>query len=78
MAAVIFAAYSLRLSYKPADESHLYGHAKISFFSAGFEGAMIILAAFYIISPPPAHTIPAFGCRRCKPTASPAPIRQGT
>jgi cation diffusion facilitator family transporter len=49
MAAVIFAAYSLRLSYKPADESHLYGHAKISFFSAGFEGAMIILAALYII-----------------------------
>src|SRR5215475_2234090 len=49
IAAVIFAAYSLRLSYKPADESHLYGHAKISFFSAGFEGAMIILAAIYIL-----------------------------
>lgn len=49
IAAVIFAAYSLKLSYKPADESHLYGHAKISFFSAGFEGAMIILAALYII-----------------------------
>ena len=49
VAAVIFAAYSLKLSYKPADESHLYGHAKISFFSAGFEGAIIILAALYII-----------------------------
>lgn len=49
VAAVSFAAYSLRLSYKPADASHLYGHAKISFFSAGFEGAMIILAALYII-----------------------------
>jgi len=49
VAAVAFAAYSLRLSYRPADESHLYGHAKIAFFSAGFEGAMIILAAFYII-----------------------------
>lgn len=49
VAAVIFAAYSLRLSYKPADESHLYGHAKIAFFSAGFEGAMIMLAAVYII-----------------------------
>jgi len=47
--AVVFAAYSLRLSYRPADEDHLYGHAKISFFSAGFEGAMIILAALYII-----------------------------
>jgi cation diffusion facilitator family transporter len=49
VAAVIFVTYSLRLSYRPADEDHLYGHAKISFFSAGFEGAMIILAALYII-----------------------------
>jgi cation diffusion facilitator family transporter len=49
VAAVIFAAYSLRLSYRPADADHLYGHAKISYFSAGFEGAMIILAALYII-----------------------------
>ncbi|MRR37284.1 cation diffusion facilitator family transporter, partial [bacterium] len=49
VAAVVFAAYSLKLSYKPADENHPYGHAKISFFSAGFEGAMIILAAVYII-----------------------------
>jgi len=49
VAAVVFASYSLNLSYKPADDSHLYGHAKISFFSAGFEGAMIMLAAFYII-----------------------------
>ncbi len=47
--AVSFAFYSLHLSQKPPDESHLYGHAKISFFSAGFEGAMIILAALYII-----------------------------
>ena len=49
VAAVIFAAYSLKLSYKPADDEHLYGHAKISFFSAGFEGAMIVIAACYII-----------------------------
>lgn len=47
--AVCFAAYSLKVSYKPADETHLYGHAKASFFSAGFEGAMIIFAALYII-----------------------------
>ena len=47
--AVSFAAYSLWLSLKPADSSHPYGHDKISFFSAGFEGAMIILAAVYII-----------------------------
>jgi cation diffusion facilitator family transporter len=49
LVAVGFAAYSLRLSHKPADEDHLYGHAKIGFFSAGFEGAMIVAAALYII-----------------------------
>jgi len=49
VAAVAFAFVSLRWSDKPADESHLYGHAKIAFFSAGFEGGMIVLAAFYII-----------------------------
>ncbi len=47
--AVAFAAYSLWLTLRPADKNHLYGHAKISFFSAGFEGAMIIAAAFYIM-----------------------------
>lgn len=47
--AVSFAAYSLWLSLKPPDPSHLYGHDKIAFFSAGFEGAMIVLAAIYII-----------------------------
>lgn len=47
--AVCFAAYSLWLTHKPADANHLYGHAKISFFSAGFEGAMIMAAAVYII-----------------------------
>lgn len=48
--AVFFAAYSLRLSYKPADERHPYGHAKIAFFSSGFEGAMIVFAAIAIIA----------------------------
>jgi len=47
--AVSFAAYSLWVSMQPADESHPYGHEKISFFSAGTEGAMIVLAAFYIV-----------------------------
>lgn len=49
VAAVVFAFYSLRLSYRPPDPGHMYGHAKVSFFSAGFEGAMIVLAAVYII-----------------------------
>jgi cation diffusion facilitator family transporter len=49
LVAVAFAAYSLWLTMRPADANHLYGHAKVSFFSAGFEGAMIIAAAFYIL-----------------------------
>src|SRR3972149_5922285 len=47
--AVSFATYSLWLSPKPADRSHYYGHDKVAFFSAGFEGGMIVLAAIYII-----------------------------
>ena len=45
---VLFAAYSLRFSHKPADETHRYGHAKIGFFSAGVEGTMIVMAALFI------------------------------
>lgn len=47
--AVGFASYSLRLSQKPADVNHPYGHAKISFFSAGVEGSLIIIAALFIV-----------------------------
>ncbi|MBZ5685090.1 MAG: cation diffusion facilitator family transporter [Acidobacteriia bacterium] len=47
--AVAFAAFSLRLSTKPAAPTFLYGYERINFFSAGFEGAMIIVAAIYII-----------------------------
>ena len=43
--AVGFAAFSLRLSTKPAEAKFLYGYERITFFSAGFEGAMIVLAA---------------------------------
>jgi cation diffusion facilitator family transporter len=47
--AVAFAAFSMWLSHQPADERHPYGHDKISFFSAGVEGFLIILAAAFII-----------------------------
>lgn len=47
--AVAFAAFSLSVSLKPADLNHPYGHEKISFFSAGWEGMMIIIAAVYIM-----------------------------
>jgi len=47
--AVAFAAFSLRLSAKPAAPNFLYGYERITFFSAGFEGAMIVVAAVAIV-----------------------------
>ena len=47
--AVGFAAFSLRLSTKSASPQFLYGYERITFFSAGFEGAMIIVAAVAIV-----------------------------
>ena len=47
--AVGFATYSLWLSTKPANARFPYGYEKISYFSAGFEGALIILAAGIIV-----------------------------
>lgn len=46
---VAFAVFSLWLSLQPADKSHPYGHSKITYFSAGFEGGLIVIAAAYII-----------------------------
>lgn len=45
VAASGFALISIVTAARPPDESHPYGHGKIEFFSAGFEGALIILAA---------------------------------
>ncbi len=47
--AVGFAAFSLNLSLKPAAPRFLYGYERIAFFSAGFEGAMIVVAAVAIL-----------------------------
>jgi cation diffusion facilitator family transporter len=46
--AVCFAVWALRLTHKPADSTHHYGHDKAAFLSAGFEGAMISAAALLI------------------------------
>ncbi len=43
-----FALAAIIASARPPDQDHPYGHGKIEFFSAGFEGALIILAAFGI------------------------------
>ena len=47
--ASLFALFSVTLSAQPPDRSHPYGHGKIESFSAGFEGALIILAAVAIL-----------------------------
>src|SRR5258706_7979169 len=47
--AAAFAAYSISTAHRPADEEHPYGHGKIEFLSAGFEGGMIVLAAMLMI-----------------------------
>lgn len=39
-----FALYSAYYAIKPKDKDHPYGHGKIEFLSAGFEGGMILLA----------------------------------
>ncbi|MBK8946554.1 MAG: cation transporter [Ignavibacteriae bacterium] len=41
--------YSIILSSRPPDKSHLYGHGNIEYFSAGVEGLLIIIAALSII-----------------------------
>ncbi len=47
--ATSMALTSIIISSKPADESHLYGHGNIEYFSAGIEGALIFVAAIVII-----------------------------
>lgn len=43
------ALYSIIISSKPADKDHPYGHGKIEYFSAGFEGLLIAIAGLVII-----------------------------
>lgn len=43
------ALYSLSLAHTPADPEHPYGHGKVEFMSAAFEGGMVLLAAIVIV-----------------------------
>ncbi len=45
-----FALFSLKLASRPKDEGHPYGHGKIEFLSAGFEGSLILIAGIVIIT----------------------------
>jgi cation diffusion facilitator family transporter len=40
-----FALLALTIAARPADEDHEYGHNKIEYFSSGFEGGLILVAA---------------------------------
>jgi cation diffusion facilitator family transporter len=47
--AAVFALGGLLFAGRPADRSHPYGHGKIEFFSAAFEGGLIAFAAVMIV-----------------------------
>lgn len=49
LVAALAAYFSLRYSARPVDRSHTYGHEKIEYFSSGFEGGLILVAAGGII-----------------------------
>ncbi|MDR3567690.1 MAG: cation diffusion facilitator family transporter [Syntrophobacteraceae bacterium] len=44
-----FGLWSVYIASKPPDAGHPYGHGEIEYFSAGFEGALIVLASGVIV-----------------------------
>jgi cation diffusion facilitator family transporter len=46
----LFALFSLSVAIRPKDENHPYGHGKVEYLSAGFEGGLIFLAGALIIA----------------------------
>ena len=49
LAGAIFALMMVTVAAQPPDEDHPYGHHKAEYFSSGFEGVLILLAALAII-----------------------------
>lgn len=47
--AAVFGLVMIRLSQKPADKGHEFGHGKAEYFSSAMEGGLILVAAFSII-----------------------------
>lgn len=45
----VVALFALKLSARPADDNHQYGHHKVEFLSAVVEGVLIVVAALEII-----------------------------
>lgn len=49
LASAIFGLVMVTIAARPADEDHPYGHHKAEYFSSGFEGILIVVAALGII-----------------------------
>lgn len=49
-AATAFAAFSLWYAGQPADAGHPYGHRRITYFSAGVEGTLVVAAAVAVLA----------------------------
>jgi cation diffusion facilitator family transporter len=49
LAAALLALWMLRVAASPPDDGHPYGHSKAEYFSAGIEGALIVIAAAGIV-----------------------------
>ena len=49
LASALFGLAMVTIAQRPADEDHPYGHHKAEYFSSGFEGALIVVAAVAII-----------------------------
>lgn len=49
LVAAVLALFVLKIIARPADRDHEFGHSKAEYFSSGVEGAMILVAAVFII-----------------------------
>jgi cation diffusion facilitator family transporter len=47
--AAVVALFALSVAARPADKEHAYGHTKAEYFSSGFEGTLILVAAASIV-----------------------------
>ncbi|MDQ7743688.1 cation diffusion facilitator family transporter [Hydrogenophaga pseudoflava] len=49
LASAVFGLVMVTIAARPADDDHPYGHHKAEYFSSGFEGILIIVAALGIV-----------------------------
>lgn len=49
LVAAVLALVMLKISIRPPDDNHRFGHSKAEYFSAAVEGAMVLVAAILII-----------------------------